>query len=311
LTLPLLRPAIASLALERLPLDSKTIEQLHAVGLTTIEDLLVIPASALARRFGPALPRYLRRLLGEESDPHVRHRLPSSYKRRCSFLEPVETLEGLLFPLRRVLQELQGYLQARDVAIQHLAITLRHRDAPELLLELTTSRPQRDATQLFTLLREKLERTRFTAAVTEVLIAANEFVAPQVIQRDLFDDRGCQHESWSALLDKLRTRLGDDAIRYLSLRDDHRPERAWCVSTQASEQPLDAAYPDRPLWLLTPTLITQPPQLLGTPERIEAGWWQGEDSTRDYYLARSAEGARWWLYRDRFSGGWYLQGLWA
>ena len=60
-----------------------------------------------------------------------------------------------------------------------------------------------------------------------------------------------------------------------------------------------------------PTPVTELPQLLGAPERIEAGWWEGEDSSRDYYLARTAEGARWWLYRDASNNRWYLQGLWA
>ena len=28
-------------------------------------------------------------------------------------------------------------------------------------------------------------------------------------------------------------------------------------------------------------------------------------------LARTEEGARWWLYRDASTNRWYLQGLWA
>jgi protein ImuB len=91
-------------------------------------------------------------------------------------MEPVVSLEGLLFPLRRVLQEFEGYLRGRDTAIQELTVTLRHRGAAETGLKLVTTAPQRDAVRLFALLREKLERTRLPDAVTEVLLFADEFV---------------------------------------------------------------------------------------------------------------------------------------
>ena len=45
------------------------------------------------------------------------------------------------------------------------------------------------------------------------------------------------------------------------------------------------------------------------PERIEAGWWDGDDVRRDYYVARSRRGMRLWVFRERRSGRWYLHGL--
>ena len=59
-----------------------------------------------------------------------------------------------------------------------------------------------------------------------------------------------------------------------------------------------------------PLLEGQPLQLLAGPERIEAGWWDGMDVARDYYLACASDGARLWVYRDRQrAGGWYLHGI--
>ena len=43
----------------------------------------------------------------------------------------------------------------------------------------------------------------------------------------------------------------------------------------------------------------------------EAGWWSGEDSSRDYYIAQTPEGSRWWLYREAATARWFLQGIWA
>jgi protein ImuB len=303
---------ISGLSLAGLDLDAKIVSQLQTTGLLTIGDLYGVPRESLARRFGEDLPLYLQRLRGELPDVKPRHRAPAVYRRRFDFADGVESVEGLLFPLRRMLQELEGYLRGRDVAIQQLSVTLRHRGAAQTALQLVTSAPQRDAVRLFALLQEKLERTQLPDPVSEIALGADEFVEPQITQGDFFDDHQRENDNWSALLDKLRARLGADAVRRLGLRDDHRPENAWCVVSGGKAAVVADDLPDRPLWFLSePQPISQLPQLLGTPERIEAGWWAGEDSRRDYYLARTDEGARWWLFREAGTNRWYLQGLWA
>jgi protein ImuB len=311
LTLEAVEALTAPLPLETLALEARVIEQLRATGLKTMGEVLALPKAALARRFGPQVPDYLQRLLGRRPDPRRRHVAADTYRRRYDFAEPIQTLEALLFPLRRLLQEFEGYLRGRDVAIQRLELTLRHRDSPDGAFTLHTSAPMRDALRLFALVREKLERTPWHSAVTEVIVCATEFQAPEILQGDFFDDSRRQSAGWAALLDKLRARLGEQAVRQLGLRDDHRPEHAWCVQSDAPGPMPDVPFPDRPLWLLKPTPVDRPAKLLGRPERIEAGWWSGVDATRDYYLAISREGARWWLYREVGSDQWFLHGLWA
>jgi protein ImuB len=85
----------------------------------------------------------------------------------------------------------------------------------------------------------------------------------------------------------------------------------------------------RPAWLLPqpellierdarPWLDGRPLQLLLGPERLETGWWDGEPAQRDYFVARAADGALVWVYRNRLPqleadapGGWYLHGRFA
>ena len=38
-------------------------------------------------------------------------------------------------------------------------------------------------------------------------------------------------------------------------------------------------------------------RVLAGPERIESGWWDGEDVRRDYYLVETAQGQRAWAFR--------------
>jgi len=44
------------------------------------------------------------------------------------------------------------------------------------------------------------------------------------------------------------------------------------------------------------------------PERIETGWWRGSDVQRDYFAATSSTGRRFWLFRDRRTGRWFVHG---
>jgi protein ImuB len=44
------------------------------------------------------------------------------------------------------------------------------------------------------------------------------------------------------------------------------------------------------------------------PERIETGWWRGQDIHRDYYIVETECGTRWWLFRRRDDGRWFLHG---
>ena len=192
-----IRRTVAPLPLDGLAIGSKVIDQLHTAGLRSVDDLLSVPAASIARRFGENLPEYLQRLLGERADVRRRHLQPATYRRRFEFTEGVESVEGLLFPLRRILQEFEGYLRGRDKAVQQLTITLLHRGSTETVLRLTMSAPQRDALHLFALLREKLERLKLAEPVTDVLLGADEFVEPQILQGDFFDDHQRQNDSWS------------------------------------------------------------------------------------------------------------------
>jgi protein ImuB len=48
---------------------------------------------------------------------------------------------------------------------------------------------------------------------------------------------------------------------------------------------------------------------LAGPERIESGWWDGDEARRDYFIARLHGDSIGWLYRE--NGAWYLHGLFA
>jgi protein ImuB len=51
-------------------------------------------------------------------------------------------------------------------------------------------------------------------------------------------------------------------------------------------------------------------RLLGDPERIETGWWDGIEIARDYYTAIDIHGVRLWIFRERAAPHrWFLHGV--
>jgi protein ImuB len=52
--------------------------------------------------------------------------------------------------------------------------------------------------------------------------------------------------------------------------------------------------------------------LLAGPERIEAGWWDGQHVARDYFIARNQAQSLLWIYRERdVHARWYVHGFFS
>lgn len=306
-----LRARLSPLSLQRLALADDKRSALRESGLRTIGEILDLSRASLARRFGPETTLYLARLMGDVPHPLPAYRAPARYQRRFEFFGAIETVEGLLFPLKRILGELEGYLRSRDTAIQDLKVVFAHERHAPTALQIRTTMPLRDAAKLLALLRERLERVPFVAAAEGVTVSAEHFVALGDTQLDLLDAKRGRNQAWAGLLDKLKARLGNDAVHHLGLRNDHRPEQAWCTAVDPLSSNIPPIEVERPLWLLESRRLSHFPKVMGKPERIEGGWWQGADVSRDYYIADSPDGSRLWLYKDLTTGDWHLQGLWA
>lgn len=294
--------------LQALPFPAAA-EALADSGVQRLDALLRLPADGLARRFGAGLPDYLQRLLGRLPDARPRYRPPRSYRRRMEFLGAIESTEGLLFPIRRVLIEFQGHLRARDSGVQQFLFEFEHEGREATPMDVRLTAASRDAAHFLVIVRERLERLPLPAPVTGLRLRAERYQQPDLHQGDLFDQRLQQDSEWLGLLEKLQARLGPEAIRFLGLRAEHLPERSWHAGQQPAAAP-DSRFPPRPFWLLArPQPLREIPPLQGRPERIAGGWWDGADAQRDYYLAEAVNGARLWVYREE--NRWFMHGLWA
>ncbi len=312
--------AIAPLPVATLDCGAQTREILEAIGACSIGDLLRLPRDGLARRCGAPLLDQLDRALGLLPEAREFHSLPPRFAATLELGAEVTSTEALLFAAKRLLTQLTGYLTGRCGGVQHFDLVLVHEDIAATRLEIGLVTPTRETARLVTLVRERLAAHALAAPVCRLGLEANDILALAGDNGQLFPDPANTAGDWAQLIERLRARLGADAVQGLAPRHDHRPECAWQAAAPGTKVIPPAPKP-RPLWLLAaprplreiasqPHYRDGPLALVAGPERIESGWWDAHDVKRDYFVARTPDHATLWIYRERRPpGGWYLHGI--
>jgi len=290
--------------------EEESLAFLKSIGIETVGELLRLPREGLAQRCGRRLLEELDRALGAAPEPRAFFEPPARFSARLELPAQVAHAEGLAFAARRLLVQLEGLLAARQAAIRRFTLVLVDEET-ESRIDVGLASPARATDRMAKLLHEKLSRLKLARPVEAIRVEAADFVALDERTAGMFGDAGAEAEDWARLLERLRARLGHGAVCGLATRPDHRPEHAWRRVEPGEWDPHEYRQPGpRPLWLLQPQPISEISfELLAGPERIESGWWDGDEASRDYFIARLPDGPLGWIYRE--SGAWFLHGLFA
>ncbi len=350
-------PQCADLAATRLALQAAPVwligpgrehwEALQGMGLRTLDDLLSLPRSGLARRFGEGLLVELDRAFGRRPDPREPIVLPPAFESRLELFARADTTEQVLYGASVLLERLIAWLGAQHAFVRRFRLLMHHearwqqseRTPQATALEIALAEPSRDSAHLLVLLREQLARLQLPAPTLELRLQAEDIARRAPPNVELFPTAQSEHEGLTRLIERLQARLGPGRVQRLAAVEDHRPERAsaWSEARPAAvsaagkgKRALQCNAAARPVWLhdaeplleraARPLLDGRPLQLLSGPERIEAGWWDANLAGRDYFIAATTEGALVWIYRERLplsrsaneeeaaASGWFLHG---
>ena len=317
-----LRTSIEGLPLAVMQPAAETFALLRNIGAKTVGDCLALPRDGMARRFGQALVDDIDRALGKLPDPRAFFTPPHVFRAAQPLPAPAHESEMLLFAAHRLLVELCAYLAATANGIQRLTLSFSHHGKAPTRLTLSLVSATRNADHLTNVLRERLERTALPCPATDIELESELLLPLASSNLGLLPDAGEQQEAAAQLIERLRARLGDGAVLGLKRYPDHRPEHAWRTCEPGSADTSAASLAGRPLLLLRePRALAEDAAapcyegrltLVAGPERIESGWWDGNDVTRDYFVASNAHEALLWIYRERGRGGrWFLHGFFA
>ncbi len=333
------RPAPDDLPLATLAAAQPHLGTLERLGCTRWGQLRTLPRGGVARRFGADLLNALDRAYGQAPDSYPWLLLPQRFEATLELGARVEAAPSLLFGARRLFNQLQLWLQARQAGVLALVLgwtmDARRNTASQGEMVLRTAEPTIDMGHLQRLLAEQLSKITLAAPVLYLHLRSLETEKLRGETASLLPQEKVDGDSLLQMKERLCARLGVDQVLQVQQRAEHRPERMqrWQTLTEGMRQ--GGAGSDQgalfPTWLLARPLrlrvVEQGPQycgplnLLAGPQRFEAAWWDGADcALRDYFLARSEQFGLLWIYRERLSpeldgGGsesnWYLHGLFA
>jgi protein ImuB len=322
---------LAAVPLAALRWSPATCQRLARVGVRTIGAALRLPRAGFARRFGAAELVTLDELTGRCTQVRATFRARERFRRRRELGCELEDHAQLRTALRPLFEALGRFLSARQCGVVELECRLLHRQAPATRCVLALAAPCMSGTRLAALMDAHLQAITLPEPVRCCELRADAPVAQPLGSHALWQpgEHGGEAAAQAGeLIERLRARLGCDAVHGLAVRAGHRPERAWAVTgppaavaarrrTAAESSAPGAA---RPLWILpAPQPLPAPHglpchggplRLVGEPERIETGWWDEGDIARDYYHALDIHGVRLWVFRERAAPhGWFLHGV--
>jgi len=245
----------------------------------------------------------------------------------------------LLRVLGRLFAELAQRLAAQERGATQLIVELaRARGAP-IACEVRLFRPSAQAARWLELAELELERLRLRAAVTAIQVRVAALGPLELRQRELFESDERSAESARlvrALIERLTSRLGHQAVSRVLLTPDPLPERSYraTAALEGRKPPLRGVKKTppaplaRPLALVAPARHSLPVEVAADgspaafrwrgrwqrvmqawgPERIESGWWRGRSTRRDYYRVETEQGSQAWLFRRLEDDRWFLHG---
>jgi protein ImuB len=352
--------SLDSLPLAALRLSDDLLETLVALGAACVGDVLALPREQLRSRFGPLLLLRINQLLGAAPEVIVAVEPPEEFTVEQAFEYPISRSDAIRYAVEQLLKRLAWLLATRRRGALALACRFECEGAAPVEFQFGLFQPTASAQHLLELADLQLERMRLPAPATSIEVCVLRHAPLAERQGALFEDQRTLASSrpLAALVDRLASRLGREAVVRVRPRSDAQPELAYreeslVGSAQRTRQckrasggrkspvsagrrePGDSRPPlaehgalDRPLCLLARPAALQtvsvtpdgPPirfHWMGQqhtvarhwgPERIETGWWRHERAARDYYRVETSAGRRYWLFRRRRDGRWFLHG---
>lgn len=296
----------------------QSVERLEKAGIKTLGQLLDLPPSSIARRCGKPLHQWLQALTITSDRLATDFLPPQQFKDSFWFGFEIRHSNELQPAMEQLLEGLAGFLASAQLTTTTINWHMLRAQGGFQSLTVKSSEAHRSVERWLKLSVLQLEHYSLEENIEGLSLDVSELQQEVMTESDLFGDSR-SNESLYSLIDRLRARLGLQAVQYLDLREAHLPEFSQLLTQeQPAAAPLKAYPGQRPFWLLEePHPIRAwndqlfwngPLELIYGPERIEDNWWD-QPTSRDYYVAKTEEGQPIWIFQNRHNQRWYVQGV--
>jgi protein ImuB len=319
---------LAQLALTEIEPPPHLQALLHDWGVHTLGQLTSLPRGEFADRLGPDADRLWQRASGRVERLLRLVRPGEEFVEAFDFEQEIETVEPLLFILRRFLDQLTQRLASVHRVAAHMTFTLPLEDGTNYERVFTIPSPTGEGEVLFRILQTHLEGLQMTARPTGVRLRIDP-VRPEHQQLRLFESPLRDPNRFGETLARLAALVGQGNVGIAELLDTHRPDAFRVVTPRFHELhekkeshtsfvvglPLRRFRPAQaatvrlsrqvPVEVEAPGVQGEITASLG-PYRASGDWW-GEErwGVEEWDVEIAGQG----LYRlRRESSGWFIEG---
>lgn len=310
---------------------SQAIVTFERWGLRTLGELAALSPASVRARLGADGVRWQRLARGEDLRPFVPNVPEERFEQALDLEWPIEGLEPLSFVLGRLMEPLATHLERKDrgVAVLRVRLHLVTRDVHERAIELPTA--IRDARTLRTLALLDLESHPPAAAIDRVVVSVEPTPA-RVIQFSLLTRPLPAPAQMSTLLARVQAVMGEGRCGAPTLVDSWEPgacglrpfspvevvpavppPREAVVALRRFREPVPVRVREdagRPVYVCIDRRRLSGGAVARSagPWRTSGGWWEG-GWDRDEWEVAIAGGVCYRLFRERRSGGWFIEAL--
>ncbi len=196
---------------------------LHNWGLRTLGDLTALPRDEIVRRFGADGLALWQRAAGGAPRPLHPVTPPPAFSAAMELEEAVETLEPLLFLLRRFLDRLTLELRVSQHVAAEIELRLELEDDTTYQRSFRLPEPTADAGILFRTLHTHLESLTTAASICALALHLTP-ARPLVRQQGLFETGLRDPHGFAETLARVSALVGDNRVGTPQLEDAHRPD---------------------------------------------------------------------------------------
>jgi len=217
---------------------------LQGWGIKTLGQLTALPKADVGSRLGPDGVALWERANGE-APAVLKLTMPSrSFAAEWNYEPPVESIEPLLFKLRRFAERITFELRSAGLVAETFSLTLLLEDETEYYRQFRLPEPGANVDSWLRVLQTHLDTVRLSERVAGVRFVAKP-ARPEQRQDGLFDTGLTDPCSFWENLARLSALVGDDRVGTPVLLDSHAPD-AFRLERPAATVPAPELPPVHP-----------------------------------------------------------------
>lgn len=298
------------------------IEELRGLNLHYLSAVRRQDSAELNRRFGTELTVALDQAYGVATQSLPFRKVEHTFHQYVEFLDLTREQSHWWHGAVVLLRQLQEFLRLHGQTASELQFIFSNGHQQFTELALASAQGAHHADEWLKLLQAGLERISLSHEISRIDLQCSKLKKTEIHESDFFDQSKTRQLVWQSLLDLLSSRINLPQLRHLP----RHPGSALPESRSETLHQKQSGNTEslRPSWLVDPPRRLRGDALIRLrhslsrrqPERIEAHWgtqhYANESAPlRDYYIAAADHHSYWWVFRERKTDHWFLQGIFA